>query len=123
MPPGKVLEMATIDAARGLGLEKDLGSLEVGKKADIVLIDAYKPHLWPLDTIPDRIVSYVNGSDVDTVMVDGQILLKSKQILKINESKVLEEATLEYELMLERSGLRDLTKDPEKFWRHSKLTY
>lgn len=47
MPPCKVLEMATIDAARALGLEAELGSLEPGKRADIVLVDMRKPHLWP----------------------------------------------------------------------------
>ena len=48
LPPGKVLEMCTIDAAKALGMEKEIGSLEVGKKADIVLLDLRRPHLYPL---------------------------------------------------------------------------
>ena len=47
LPAGKVLEMVTIDAAQALGLEDDLGSLEPGKKADVILIDMFKPHLVP----------------------------------------------------------------------------
>ena len=71
MPPGKVLEMITIDAARTLGYEQELGSLEAGKKADIILIDMMKPHLLPIFMIPHRIVYEVSGHDVDTVIVNG----------------------------------------------------
>jgi cytosine/adenosine deaminase-related metal-dependent hydrolase len=49
LPAGKVLEMATIDAARALGMDKEIGSLEPGKKADIILVDWFKPHLVPMN--------------------------------------------------------------------------
>jgi cytosine/adenosine deaminase-related metal-dependent hydrolase len=123
MPPGKVLEMCTIDAAKCLGLEKEIGSIEIGKKADLVLVDAYKPHLWPLDMVVDRIASYANGSDVDTVMVDGNLLMKSKKVLTVDEDMVFAKALNEYESMLDRSGLRELSKYTKEIWGNSKLEY
>jgi cytosine/adenosine deaminase-related metal-dependent hydrolase len=123
MPPGKVLEMATIDAARAIGLDKEMGSIEKGKKADLVLIDAYKPHLWPIDTVVDKVASYANGSDVDTVIVNGKILMKSKEFLTVDMNKIMVESLYEYNKMLEKSGLNILRKYPDDFWGSSKLEY
>ena len=64
MPPGKVLEMTTIDSARALGLDGDLGSLEPGKKADIVLVDLRKPHLYPPNMPVTRLAHFANAGDV-----------------------------------------------------------
>ena len=71
MPPGRVLEMCTIDAAKALGMDKDIGSLEVGKKADIVLVDMRRLHLYPLNMPVSRLIYFANGNDVHTVIVDG----------------------------------------------------
>ncbi len=123
MPPGKVLEMATIDAAKALGMEREIGSIEKGKKADIVIIDGNKPHLRPLHTIIDKIVSYANGGDVDTVFIDGKILLKNKEVLPVNEKEILEYVEREYSAMLNRSGYKELEEYPDRFWGSSKLNY
>ena len=64
LPPGRVLEMCTIDAAKALGMEKEIGSLEVGKKADIVLLDLRRPHLYPLNMPVFRLIYFANGNDV-----------------------------------------------------------
>lgn len=120
LPPGKVLEMVTIDAARGLGLEKELGSLESGKKADIILVDMFKPHLSPLNMPVFRIVHFANGSDVDTVIVDGKVLMENRIVKTVNETEILEMAQREAEAMLDRTQLRDLLRTPERFWGHSK---
>lgn len=69
MPPGKAIEMVTVDAARTLGLEREIGSLEIGKKADIIIIDMMKPHLIPMFMIPHRIAYGVSGQDVDTLSI------------------------------------------------------
>ncbi len=121
LPPGKVLEMVTIDAARGLGMEEDLGSLEAGKKADVILLDLYKPHLYPLNMPVFRTVYFANGADVDTVIVDGQILMEKRKVHTVNETEVLELAQGETELMLERTGYSSLLERPERFWGHSRL--
>ncbi|MGB9854839.1 MAG: amidohydrolase, partial [Candidatus Bathyarchaeales archaeon] len=72
----EVLRMATLNGAKALKLEKSIGSLEVGKKADIILIEFSKPHLKPLHDIYASIVYSAHGSDVDTVIVDGKILME-----------------------------------------------
>ena len=64
LPPGKVLEMVTMDAARALGLEKEIGSLEAGKKADIILIDWFRPHMVPMNMPLYRVAYFANGNDV-----------------------------------------------------------
>ena len=90
LPAGKVLEMVTIDAARALGLEKELGSLETGKKADVILIDMFKPHLMPFNMPVYRVAYFANGNDVDTVIVNGQVLMEGRRVLTVNEVDVLE---------------------------------
>ena len=106
MPPGKVLEMATIDAARALGLDDEIGSLEPGKKADVILIDMEQPHLYPLNMPVHRIVNFGSGHDVDTVIVNGKVLMQGRAVQSLNESEVLRRAQTATDVMLERTGLR-----------------
>jgi cytosine/adenosine deaminase-related metal-dependent hydrolase len=84
MTAEKVLEMATIDGARALGLEQEIGSLEVGKKADVILIDLQHPHLYPQHSLPSVLVYQANGSEVDTVIVDGKVLLDAGRLTHPN---------------------------------------
>jgi len=116
LPPGKVLEMATIDAARGLGLDHEIGSLEVGKRADIILLEMAKPHLYPLNMPLYRALYFANGADVDTVIVDGRILMENRRVQTVDEAGVLEYAQQETETMLDRAGLRTLLATREGFW-------
>jgi 5-methylthioadenosine/S-adenosylhomocysteine deaminase len=92
LPAYDVLKMATLDGAKALGLERDVGSLEKGKKADIVLIDLLKPHLKPLHDIYASIVYAVRASDVDTVIVDGNVLMEKRQVKSLDEQSVIEKA-------------------------------
>jgi len=92
MPAYEVLKMATINGAKALGLGESIGSLEVGKKADIVLVDLSKPHLKPLHDIYVSIVYSAHGSDVDTVIVDGKILMENRQVKTLDEQTVMEKA-------------------------------
>jgi len=89
LPAQTVLKMATIDGAKALGLEKTVGSLEVGKKADVVLLDFKKPHLAPIHDFYANIVYSAHGSDVDTVVVDGKILMENKNVKTLEEEKVM----------------------------------
>ena len=120
LPPGKVLEMVTIDAARALGMEREIGSLEVGKKADIILLDMFQPHLVPLQMPVYRILYFANGNDVDTVIVDGKILMEKRMVRTVNEREILEMGLREAEAMLDRTQLRHLLKTPETFWGHTR---
>ncbi len=78
LPPGKVLRMATIDAAHALGLGDEIGSLEVGKRADLILINLDRPHLTPQTNVPRQLVFFANGADVATVIVDGRTVLEDR---------------------------------------------
>ncbi len=88
----EALKMTTLNGAKALGFESSIGSLEVGKKADIVLIDLSKPHLKPSHNIYANIVYSSRGSDVDTVIVDGKILMENRQVKTLDEDAVMEKA-------------------------------
>jgi 5-methylthioadenosine/S-adenosylhomocysteine deaminase len=121
LPAGKVLEMVTVDAARALGMEKDIGSLEPGKKADIILIDWWRPHLVPMNMPLYRVAYFANGNDVSTVLVNGRILMRDRRVLSVNEDSVLTLAQREADLAIRRAGLQGLTATPEGFWGRSRL--
>jgi 5-methylthioadenosine/S-adenosylhomocysteine deaminase len=92
MPAYEVLKMATINGAKALGLGENVGSLQVGKKADVMLVDLSKPHLKPLHNTYASIVYSARGSDVDTVIVDGKILMENRQVKTLDEQAVMEKA-------------------------------
>ena len=120
LPPGKVLEMATIDAAKALGLEREIGSLEAGKKADLILVDLARPHLYPLSMPLFQLIYFANGNDVDTVIVDGKVALRNGVAQSVDENAVLVRAQRAAELMLERNDLQALRATPDGFWGHSR---
>ena len=98
MPSAQVLEMATINGAKALGMEHELGSIELGKKADLIAIDLNTPRLTPVHSgeysnILQHLVYAAHGDDVDTVMVDGRILMEEKRLLTVNENEIVERAT------------------------------
>ncbi len=92
-PPGRVLEMCTIRAARALGLDGITGSLEAGKRADLILIDTRQPHLAPFNVLPEaRLVHFAQGQDVDTVIVEGEIVMEHRRLLLCDEARILADA-------------------------------
>jgi cytosine/adenosine deaminase-related metal-dependent hydrolase len=119
LPPGKVLEMCTIDAANGLGMGDQIGSLEVGKKADVILVDLAKPHLYPYNMPLYRLVCFASGADVDTVIINGEIVMEGRRLTRVDEMAILEDAQIATETMLDRTGLRPLLDLPTTFWGHS----
>jgi cytosine/adenosine deaminase-related metal-dependent hydrolase len=121
LPAGKVLEMATIDAAEALGMDDEIGSLEPGKKADIILIDTYQPHLYPPNMPLYRVAYFANGNDVETVIVNGEVLMLDRQVQTVEVSEVLELAQREIEAALDRTGLQHLKRTPEGFWGRTRL--
>src|SRR3546814_7215622 len=84
LPPGKALEMVTIDAGRALGLEAESGSLEPGKKADVILVDLRRPHLYPFNMPTSRLAYFANGNDVHTVLVDGEVVLDGRRPTRVD---------------------------------------
>lgn len=86
----KALEMATVNGAKIVGMEKQIGTLEVGKRADIVLIDIKKPHILPIHNIYENIVYCANESDVDTVVINGKVVMENRKVKTIDEDYVTE---------------------------------
>lgn len=86
-----ILKMATINGAKILGLEDEIGTIEEGKKADIILIDTTKTHLYPINDICSNLVYSATGQDVDTVIINGKIIMQNRQLLNIDEQKVRNE--------------------------------
>lgn len=87
----ETLEMATINGAKALGLEDLIGTLEVGKEADIILIDFNKPHLKPKNNVISSLVYSAFGSDVDTVIVKGNVLMENRKIKVFDEVDTVKE--------------------------------
>ena len=92
LPAKTILEMATRNAAKALGLEKNIGSLELGKRADIILTDFKKPHLRPLHNPYANMIYSANGSDVQTLIVDGRVLMENREVKTLNEEEIMEKA-------------------------------
>nr|MDO8043586.1 amidohydrolase family protein [Candidatus Baldrarchaeota archaeon] len=99
----EVLEMATIGGAKALFLDKDIGTLEVGKKADIVILDLKKPRLVPLHNIVSHLVYAAKCDDVCTVIVDGKILMENGEVKVLDENKVIELAQKTAEDLISRA--------------------
>ncbi|MBI3920394.1 MAG: amidohydrolase [Armatimonadetes bacterium] len=87
------LEMATRNGARALGLQDQVGQLKEGMKADIVLFDFDKPHLCPRHNVVSHLVYSAMGSDVDTVLVDGEILLHKGKLTQLDEQEIMARAS------------------------------
>ncbi len=84
-----VLEMATREAARALGLGHLTGSLEIGKKADIIVINTNKPHLTPMYDVFSHLVYSARGSDVDTVVINGRPVVENSRLLTMDINNVM----------------------------------
>lgn len=113
MPTGKLLEMITIDAAKGIGRAAELGSLEPGKKADVITVDLATPHAYPPNMPVHRVVWFAQGADVRDVIVDGRVLMRERVVPHLDEAAVLAAAARETVTMLARSGLGHLAQvDP-----------
>lgn len=84
-----ILKMATIEGAKVLGLEDSIGTIEEGKKADLIFIKTDKIHLCPENDICTNLVYSANGADVDTVMIDGKVIMQNRKMIDINEREIM----------------------------------
>jgi len=89
----QVVKMATLNGANALNLQKEIGSIEVGKKADLILIDAKSINMTPIsEKISSNLVYSANGSNVNTTICNGKILMEDRKLLTLNENKIIEKA-------------------------------
>jgi cytosine/adenosine deaminase-related metal-dependent hydrolase len=119
-----VLEIATINGARALGLEKEVGSIEIGKKADFVVVNPKGLHAAPFEegqileggVDPMTTVVYsCTGADVEMVVVDGNVLVSDGRLVTMNEEKVIEAARKSIKGIRERSGVKAVNR---KGWKY-----
>jgi len=89
-----VFKLATIDGAGALGLDHEIGSIETGKQADIIIIDVNRPHLVPMYNPVSHIVYSARGSDVQDVIIAGNVVVRDKKILTFDVEEILERASL-----------------------------
>ncbi len=106
VPAETVLELATINGAKAMGLEKEIGSIEIGKKADFIVINMDAPHLTPAWDPVSTIVYAAVGTDVDTVVIDGQLVMQGRKVLSLDENAVLAEVRQRYVQVADRAGLK-----------------
>jgi cytosine/adenosine deaminase-related metal-dependent hydrolase len=105
MPAETVLEMATINGAKAIGLENEIGSLEVGKQADFVVFDLDKPHVTPSMHPVSTLVYAATGADVDTVVIGGRVVVEHGRAVTLEEERVVREARERAEAVWQRAGI------------------
>ncbi|OIJ11664.1 amidohydrolase [Anaerobacillus arseniciselenatis] len=96
-PAPLALRLATIEAAKSIGLDHEVGSLKKGKKADVIIVDLQHPNLSPIITSPIRnivpnLVYSARGNEVETVLIDGEVIVEEGKLLTVNEEKAVKEA-------------------------------
>jgi 5-methylthioadenosine/S-adenosylhomocysteine deaminase len=97
-----VVEMATIEGAKAVHMEKEIGSLEAGKKADIILIGLDAPNAVPMYDVYSQLAYALKGSDVETVIIGGRVVMRDKKLLTLDEAAVIAKAR-EYKNKVEAS--------------------
>lgn len=92
LPALTALQMATLNGARAMGLEDQIGSIETGKRADLVLLNLKSLHTTPKFDLVSAVVYAAETSNVETVIINGQVVMRKRELLTMNESDVLSEA-------------------------------
>jgi len=105
MLPEDVLRMVCRGGAKAFGLPQEIGSLEVGKKADVVLVDLNTPFAMPVHRVSSALVYNLNAREVDTTIVNGEILMRHKEILFVDEESLLREARQTCAELFKRAGV------------------
>jgi len=110
--PEEAFEMATINAAKAVQWENQIGSIEVGKKADLILLNINRSNWIPVHdfSIIPNIVYSGDGHDIETVIIDGRIVMRNRKVLTINEDELLNKAQKAAEKVIDKSGLLDKLK-------------
>jgi cytosine/adenosine deaminase-related metal-dependent hydrolase len=104
LPAHRALRLATIDGAAALGLDAETGSLEIGKRADVTILDLN--NLWVTPKPPDVVSSIVyaaQATDVRTTIIDGVVVMRDRKLLTVDEEEVINEANHESKLLVERA--------------------
>ena len=101
----QTLRMATIDGARALGLDDQIGSLEVGKRADVIVVDLNRLHAVPKAEVISSLVYSAQASDVRVTIIDGRVVMRDRVLTSLNEAEVIDEANREAQELAKRAIL------------------
>jgi cytosine/adenosine deaminase-related metal-dependent hydrolase len=121
LPPGTLLEMVTIEAAKAVGWDDEIGSIETGKAADLIVVDTRQAHLQPLHMPVQTLVYKASGQDVITTIVAGRVLMRDRRMTAVDADAVIEEANAQARLIVERGRLDRFITEPN--WRVSRQTF
>jgi 5-methylthioadenosine/S-adenosylhomocysteine deaminase len=106
LPANRVLRMATMDGARAMGLDAEVGSLEVGKRADLSVMRLDRLHATPVKDVVSALVYSAETEDVDTVLIDGELVMRDRKLLTIDERDTIESARVQAENLISATDLR-----------------
>ncbi|HEX3252354.1 MAG TPA: 5'-deoxyadenosine deaminase [Pyrinomonadaceae bacterium] len=106
LPAARALRMATIDGARAMGLDSEIGSLEVGKRADVSIVRLDQLHATPVKDVVSALVYSTEAEDVITVIIDGQVVMDDRKLGTIDERETIARAKLEAERLIAAADLR-----------------
>ena len=114
LPASEAIKMATINGAKALGLDNEIGSLEVGKKADLVILNTRMSNVWPPHN-PYSLIAYsANDSNVNTTIINGQFVMKDRQFLTVDSGEVLTNAKESLIQVMDRADLKQY-KDKKRY--------
>jgi len=99
------IEMATINGAKAIGMEKEIGSLEIGKKADVIVINMHRPEWYPNFSEVQNLVYSAAGDCVETVFVGGRMIMENRKVLTVDEDEILDRCAELGEQVLARSKI------------------
>jgi cytosine/adenosine deaminase-related metal-dependent hydrolase len=120
VPAGKTIETMTIDAAEVLGMADEIGSLEPGKKADVIALDVETARMQPRALLPQRVAYVGSGLDVTFVMVDGAVLGRDGRFRGYDLDEVLADANRAFEATIDRADAREHVREHPNTWRSAR---
>lgn len=104
LPASRALRLATIDGAKAMGLDSEIGSIEIGKRADLSMVQMDRLHTTPVADVVSSLVYSVGADDVETVIIDGRMVMQERKLLSIDEGETIRNAKIEAEKLLNRAS-------------------
>src|SRR5438477_2141040 len=105
LPAAQALRMATIEGARAMGLDKEIGSIEIGKRADVIVVDLNQLHSSPKQDVISSLVYSAQPSDVRVTIIDGRVVMRDGEVSALNEGDGVVDANREASALAKRAGL------------------
>ncbi|WP_235615933.1 amidohydrolase family protein [Brevibacillus reuszeri] len=105
MPAKDLLRMITTGGAQALQKEQEIGTIEVGKKADVILVNIDQPHIMPTRNLLNTLIESVTSKDVEDVIIDGKLVMKNREMLTLDEERIMYESAARMESILQKAGI------------------